>query len=84
MNILTSTFARKRLLNNGKPINERTFETLIDAGIVRVAGMFAGKRIFDQDEIDKVAKLMPKAPRPSRYGIVDFIREQMKKRKASR
>lgn len=78
MDFLTSTYARKLLLNNGKPINERTFDSLIRAGLVKVKGEFAGKRIFDKAELTKLGQYLPKEKIPTRHSIVEYINNKIK------
>jgi hypothetical protein len=77
MKHITSGTAREKLAIDGKAINPRTFDKMIKSKIIKVVEtMPDGTRLFDSDQIDMVAKRLPKKRGPSRYGIVNKLKKK--------
>ena len=80
MKLVTSSQARTILSIEGRPINVRTFDKLVKAGLLRLGatvvsgfGVAAGTRFFRLEDVEALAKRMPKKRLPPRFSLVDQI-----------
>lgn len=70
---------------NGKPLNHITFQRLVDEGILTPFDQLGrGTRLFDERDVIAVIKLMPKERPKNRHGIINYLKERVKNRKAAK
>jgi hypothetical protein len=80
VNFVTSGRAREILAIEGRPINIRTFDKLVKAGLIKEMGRndYTNERIFLEENVVALKKYFPKKKQPSRVSIVAYVKEQMK------
>lgn len=70
---------------DGKRINIRTFNRLVDAlvdkGEMKVAFLPTGDRLFDEDEAKRLKKYLPKRQPERYYGVVNYVLDEIAKDK---
>ena len=74
MRLETSKSARGILSIEGRPINIRTFDKLVDIGLLEiVAYADNGLRLFQSEDVELLSKRLPKKRLPSRHGLINYL-----------
>lgn len=83
--LVTSGDARRILHIGGRAINQRTFDKIVQAGILKSVAVLqpVGTRLFLRADCEALAKVMPKERQHSRYSIVEHLRRELEGRHGS-